>query len=70
MTWLSDVTFDTAIVHTQGDNPSLKGVVAAVHDDCLILRDTLVLEPEAQTLLEGDCVVPRASVWFVQKVDG
>jgi hypothetical protein len=35
MSWLDDVSLDTAIVHTTATTPSLKGVIAAVHDDCL-----------------------------------
>lgn len=68
MTWLDDVTFETVIVHMTDGGPSLKAAKVATHDDCLILRDALILEPEANTMLNGDIVVPREKVLFMQKV--
>jgi hypothetical protein len=68
LTWLDSLTLDTVIVHTQGD--SFKGVKAAVHDDCLVLRDVFVLEPEGQgqTQLNGEIVIPREQVLYMQIV--
>lgn len=67
MTWLSKVTLETVIVHTEGG--SLKGVVAAVHDDCLVLRDVLVYGSDPQPeLLDGNLVVPREKVMYIQKL--
>jgi hypothetical protein len=68
MAWLTDLTLETVIVHTVGDGPSLKGVKAAVHDDCLVLKDAFVLEPEGGTMLNGDLVIPREQVLFMQVV--
>jgi hypothetical protein len=67
MTWLADLTLETVIVHTAGGQ-SFKGLKAAVHTDCLVLRDCMMLEPEAQTLINGDVVVPREQVLFLQVV--
>jgi hypothetical protein len=65
MTWLDALTLETVTVHTK-DGPSLKGLKVAVHDDCLVLRDVMVLEPEGGTLLKGDVVVPREQVFWMQ----
>jgi hypothetical protein len=39
-----------------------------VHDDCLVLRDVFVLEPEGQTQLNGEIVIPREQVLYMQIV--
>lgn len=69
MTWLDALILETVIVHTT-HGPSVKGLKAAVHDDCIVLRDALILEPEAQELLDGLIVVPRDRVLFMQLVGG
>jgi len=48
----------------------LKGVQVAVHDDCIVLRDAMVLEDESTAILNGEIVVPRERVLFMQLVDG
>lgn len=66
MTWLDALTLETVIVHTT-HGPSLKGLKAAVHDDCIVLREALILEDSA-TKLNGDVVIPRERVLFMQLV--
>lgn len=70
MTWLDDITLQTVLVHLTDNGPSIKGLKAAVHDDCLVLRDPLVLEESGSTLLDGECVIPRERVLFMQLVPG
>lgn len=66
MTWLDAVTLETVIVHTD-NGPSLKGLKAAIHDDCLVLRDVLVLnEDDAPDQLGGLYLVPRERVIGIQ----
>lgn len=68
MTWLDDITLDTVIVH-QRDGMSIKGVKAAVHEDCVILRDAAVLQGDGiTTLLGGEILIPRENVAFMQLV--
>ena len=69
MDWLNELTLDTVIVHLR-DSHSIKGVLAAVHSDCLVLRDALLLEPESQAVLDGSVVVPRSNVDFMQRIGG
>lgn len=68
--WLDSLTHETVIVHTKDSGPSLKGVLAAVHADCLVLRDAVLLEPESQVVLDGSVVVPRPNVDFMQRIGG
>ena len=65
-TWLDELTLSTVIVHTKA-GPSLKGLKAAVHDDCIVLRDAFVLD-DAPSLLNGDVVIPREQVLMLQLV--
>jgi DNA-binding cell septation regulator SpoVG len=67
VTWLDGLVLDTVIVHTKGGQ-SLKGLRAAVYDDCLVLRDVSVLEPEGNVLLDGLVSVPRENVDFMQLI--
>jgi len=66
--WIATLTLETVIVHTKDSGPSLKGVLAAVHADCLVLRDAMLLEPESQVVLDGSVVVPRSNVDFMQRI--
>jgi hypothetical protein len=66
--WIASLTHETVIVHTKDSGPSLKGVLAAVHADCLVLVDAVLLEPESQAVLDGSVVVPRPNVDFMQRI--
>ncbi len=68
--WLDGLTHETVIVHLKGNSHSLKGVLAAVHADCLVLRDVAVLDPEDQAMLDGSVVVLRENVDFMQVIRG
>jgi hypothetical protein len=68
MTWLDDLTLDTVIVHTTNDGPSIKGLAAVVHDDCIVLREAIVLGEAALEILNGNVVIPRERVLFMQVV--
>jgi len=74
MTWLDAVALDTMIVHTT-HGEVVKGLKAAVYDDCLIVREAHLLEypgkpPEddSVTLLAGDFVIPRERVHYLQRL--
>jgi hypothetical protein len=66
LTWLDSVTLETVIVSVD-DGPSLKGLKQMVHDDCLVLKDVMVLhENDAPEQLGGLIVVPRERVVLIQ----
>lgn len=68
MTWLDDLTLETVIVHTR-DDMSFRGLRSSVYDDCLVLREARVLEGEGvSSVLNGEVVIPREQVHFVQIV--
>lgn len=67
MTWLGDITLSTVIVHTT-DGPSIKGLRSAVHDDCLVLREAVLLEDAGVSQFDGEVVIPRERVSFMQLV--
>jgi hypothetical protein len=66
VTWLDAVELQTVVVYLDS-GPSLKGLKQVVHDDCLILRDALVLhENDAPEQLDGLQVIPRERVVLIQ----
>lgn len=70
MTWLDDLTLDTVIVHTR-DGMSFRGLKSSVYDDCLVLKEARVLEDEGVSkILNGEIVIPRDRVHFLQLVPG
>lgn len=66
--WIDELTRRTVIVHCKHDGPSFKGVQAAAHADCLVLSSAVLLEPDSQTVMDGDLVIPRENVAFLQVV--
>lgn len=68
--WVDSLTLETFVVHLKSGSQSFKGVLAAVHEDCLVLRDVIVLEPESQISLAGEITIPRDNVDFLQTVGG
>lgn len=68
MTWLDGLTLETVIVHTR-DGQSFKGLKSVVHDDCVVLRDVILLDDnESSVELNGLIAVPREQVSFLQVV--
>jgi hypothetical protein len=70
VTWLDDLTLNTVIVHTRGGS-SFRGLKRGVYDDALLLWQAAILEDEGRvTMLDGDVVIPREQVHFIQAVGG
>jgi phage portal protein BeeE len=53
MTWLDAITFDTVIVHTLNDGPSLRGLKLAVYDDGILLGEVVNLDNEPLVVEAG-----------------
>jgi hypothetical protein len=70
VTWLDDLTFDTVIVHTIHNGPSLRGLRVAVYDDGILLRDVVNLDNEPLVVEAGTTFVPRGQVARLQLVEG
>jgi hypothetical protein len=67
MTWLDALTLETVVVHMR-DMPSMKGLKQAVYEDCLVLRDALVMDDGTPYTLAGEVVIPREQVTLIQLV--
>jgi hypothetical protein len=69
MTWLDAITFDTVIVHTLNDGPSLRGLKLAVYDDGILLGEVVNLDNEPLVVEAGSTFVPREQVQRLQLVE-
>jgi hypothetical protein len=67
LTWLDGLTLETIVVHTKAGS-SLKGLKLAVFDDCIVLRDAMLLEEAGPVMLDGEIPIPRESVDFMQNI--
>lgn len=65
--WLSKVTTSTVVVHTV-DGRSLRGVLAGVWRDELVLAHAAYLAEDGAKPLAGEVAIPRENVAFVQQV--
>lgn len=70
MTWLSDLTLETVVVHTVNGGPSYRGMKRAVYNDGLVLADAAIIEPEGVQVLQGDFFIPREQVHAMQLLGG
>lgn len=69
-TWLAALTLETVIVTTTFGE-SFKGIKSAVHDDCIVLREAMLLaDDETAHVLGGEIVIPREKLGFIQLVPG
>lgn len=65
MRWLKRITASTVVVHLT-DEQSIRGVLWAVHADCLILRHATYLAQDASSTVDGEVVIPRTQVAWMQ----
>lgn len=69
MRWLNQLTHRTVIVHTaEGD--SFRGVLTGVFRDCLVLIHAYYMATEGDTTIDGEVVIPRPHVAWMQVVNG
>lgn len=67
--WLRRLERQSVVLHTKDDR-SLRGVLKAVHADCVVVVEPEWLDDEDSTSLQGSVVVPRANVSFFQVAEG
>ena len=67
--WLDEVEMSTVIVVTT-NGESFKGLKRAVYDDCIVLRDVMLLEENSTAMINGDFVIPRDKVLGIQLING
>ena len=69
MSWLNRLARETVVIHTT-DGGSLRGVLTVVHRDCLVLSHAAYLAGDQQTPIDGEAVVPRDRVAWIQRLGG
>jgi small nuclear ribonucleoprotein (snRNP)-like protein len=58
---------ETIAVHLS-DGTSLKGVLVAVHGDCIVLESAVTLTEEGHVPIDGQAVLPRAKIAWLQRL--
>jgi len=69
MGWFNRLVRETVVIHTT-DGGSLRGVLMEVHRDCLILAHAMYLAGDQQTPVDGEAIVPRERVSWLQRLGG
>lgn len=60
----------TVVAHLKGGT-SIRGVLASVHDDVIVLKDAAHLSDNGGAIaLDGDQLIPRTNVDFLQRLGG
>jgi hypothetical protein len=66
MRWLNRLTARTIAVHLT-DDESIRGVVAGVYRDCVVLKHAAYLSPNGSIdKLDGETVIPRERIGWIQ----
>jgi small nuclear ribonucleoprotein (snRNP)-like protein len=64
--WIDRLTHSTVVVHMT-NGASVRGVLVAVHKDCLVLAHAAYLGGQgAVSPIDGEAVIPRESVVWMQ----
>jgi hypothetical protein len=63
---LERLTRETVVVHTAG--ASLRGVLGAVHRDCLVLWHAAELDAAGSVSIDGEALVPLERVLWIQRL--
>lgn len=67
MRWLNRLTSKTVVVHLSTDE-SIRGVLAGVYSDCIVLRHAAYLAPNAVDKVDGEAVIPREKISWMQNL--
>ena len=67
--WLTRLERHEIVVHTI-TGASLRGVLVGVYSDCIVLTHGAWLGTDTTESVDGDIVVPREKVGWIQKLPG
>jgi hypothetical protein len=68
MRWIDQLTKRTVVAHLR-DGVSVRGVLFAAYKDCFVLVSAVYLSPSGdQTAVDGEVVIPRESVSWIQAI--
>lgn len=59
---------DRVVVYTKDDDRAVRGVLVAVHNDCLVVGHYEYLNEAKATDLPGEAVVPRSNFSWLQRL--
>ncbi len=69
MRWLEKLERSSIVAHlTTG--ASIRGVLVAVHRDCIVLDHAAWLGSEGAELIDGEAIIPRERLAWMQNVTG
>lgn len=57
---------ESVVVHTKTGS-SISGVLISVHRDCVVLRHAKLLSASGSVVIDGEAIVPRAEVEWIQR---
>lgn len=63
--YITKLARETVVVHTT-DRSSFRGVLMAVHKDCIVLVHARLLSTTGTEKIDGECVIPRDNVAWLQ----
>lgn len=63
--FIASKTRERIAVHLD-DGQSVRGVLTAVHRDCLVLEHAKALGDHVETPVDGEVLIPRARVAWIQ----
>lgn len=66
-TWIDRLERHTVVVHLT-DGQSLRGVLVATYDDCVVLAAAAYLHSEGNTSVDGEAVLLRERVAWMQSL--
>ena len=65
--YIDSIARETVVVHLD-DGTSLRGVLFAVHRDCIVLAHAEVLGADANTKIDGEAVIERTRKFWMQRL--
>lgn len=69
MKWINRLRFETVVIHTT-TQASISGVLTGTYKDSLVLSHAKFLAGDTTTNIDGDVVVPRERVAWIQTLNG
>ena len=67
MRWIDRLVKLTVIAHLS-DGVSVRGVLSGAYKDCFVLIHAVYLSSGEQTTVDGEVVIPRANVSWIQVI--
>lgn len=66
--YIRELTAETVAVHIS-DGTSIRGVLTGAYSDVVVLRHASYLTEGSEVPIDGEALVPRSQIVFIQRVD-